>query len=110
MRGHPTYSTLTTSDGDLLARYVTDGDEQAFAALVDRHAGLVFGAAMRRVENRSAAEDVAQAVFIVLAKKARRLARQTGRHQSGNVFYVVDEMRLNELREQFEPSATQPAD
>ncbi len=48
-------------------------DEEAFATLIDRHLGLVYGAAYRKLENRVAAEEVAQSVFILLAKKAGTL-------------------------------------
>ena len=70
MQGH---SLITATDADLLARFAGARDEAAFAALVRRHAGLVFAAAMRRVGGRQDAEDVAQAVFVVLARKASRV-------------------------------------
>ncbi len=68
-------STLARHDGDLLRRFARDGDDLAFAAVVQRHAGLVLAAARRRTDDGHRAEDVAQAAFIVLAKKARRLTR-----------------------------------
>ncbi len=58
------------TDADLLARFAAARDEGAFAELVARHGGLVRGTARRWVRDAHAAEDVCQAAFLVLAKKA----------------------------------------
>ncbi len=63
------------SDRTLLDRYVKDRNDDAFAVLVHRHAGLVLGVCQRIVQDRHAAEDCFQAVFLVLATKARTLKR-----------------------------------
>jgi RNA polymerase sigma factor (sigma-70 family) len=66
------------SDADLLQRFVAGGSEEAFRSLVSRYFNLVFGLAMRRTGRRDFAEDVAQKVFIELARHAPRLdARPT---------------------------------
>ena len=67
-------AVTTASDSDLLGEYVGRGSHDAFAALVARHADLVYAVALRRLHgDRSLADDVAQAVFIVLARRARSL-------------------------------------
>ncbi len=64
-------------DCSLLRRYAEDGSEEAFAELVSRHLGLVYHAALRQVSGDARrAEEVAQAVFIDLARKAAELARR----------------------------------
>ena len=56
-------------DQELMAA-VGRRDEQAFALIVRRHGPMVFGVCRRVTGNHHAAEDVFQAVFVVLAAKA----------------------------------------
>jgi uncharacterized protein (TIGR03435 family) len=65
------------SDADLLERYVRDGSEAAFTGLVERHLGLVHSVALRRMANVEQAQDITQAVFVILARKAATLNRRT---------------------------------
>lgn len=61
------------SDTELLQRYVDDGSSDAFATLVARHLDLVYSVARRHVDASSTAKDIAQSVFIELARNARRI-------------------------------------
>lgn len=64
-------------DPTLLRAYRDDGSEDAFRELVRRHLPVVHGAALRQVNGDAhLAQDVAQRVFIALARKAGRLMRQ----------------------------------
>ena len=65
---------MLRSDPELLASFARSRDEQAFEELVTRHLGLVLGAARRRLPGRGElAEEVAQNVFVTLARKASKL-------------------------------------
>ncbi|MDB6058399.1 MAG: hypothetical protein JWO95_2243 [Verrucomicrobiales bacterium] len=60
-----------------LLRQFVNGTSDSFTKLVDRHIGLVYSAAFRQTGNATLAEDVTQAVFIILAKKAGSISERT---------------------------------
>jgi RNA polymerase sigma factor (sigma-70 family) len=64
-------------DIGLLRDYGWRHSEDAFAAIVRRYVNLVYSVAFRSVANSDAAEEITQAVFIILARKARSLSRGT---------------------------------
>ena len=66
-----------TDDMALVREYARGNSEEAFATLVSRHVNLVYSAAVRKTRNPHAAEEITQAVFIILARKARALRRET---------------------------------
>ena len=93
-------------DQQLLGELAGANSESAFAALVVRHVNLVYSTALRFTSNPHAAEEISQAVFIILARKAPGLRRgtvlsgwlyQTARLTSAN--FVKHEIR-RQRREQ----------
>ena len=64
-------------DWEQLADYIERADESAFAEIVRRHLDLIYSAAVRQTSNPTAAEEITQSVFVLLAEKAHTL-RPTG--------------------------------
>jgi RNA polymerase sigma factor (sigma-70 family) len=64
-------------DARLLEQFARNGSEEAFAALVQRHIALVHSVALRHTANAQHAQDITQAVFVILARKAGSLGRRT---------------------------------
>jgi len=73
-------------DGQLLHRYVTRRDDEAFTALVQRYGPLVLGVCNRVLHNTHDVEDAFQATFFVLARRADSLG---GTGTLANWLYTV---------------------
>lgn len=68
---------MEREDIELLRDYVANESEPAFRTLVERHVDMVYATALRQVQDAHLAQEVTQAVFIALAKKARSLPPKT---------------------------------
>jgi RNA polymerase sigma factor (sigma-70 family) len=66
-----------SSDTELLEQFARNKSEAAFAELVERYIGLVYSTAFRKTGNPQLSEDITQAVFIMLARKANSLGPKT---------------------------------
>jgi len=62
--------TAPMEDLEALTQYARSGSEEAFALVARRYTDLIYSAALRQVREPHAAEDVTQAVLMILMKKA----------------------------------------
>src|SRR5258706_5947057 len=83
-------------DVQLLREYATRNSEAAFEHLVVRHINLVYSTALRQVRDPQLAQEVTQAAFILLARKARSI--HEGTILSGWVFKTARFTALRALR------------
>jgi RNA polymerase sigma factor (sigma-70 family) len=77
------------TDSDLLHQFVEHESNAAFAGLVERHVNLVYSVAHRQTGDAHQAEEITQAVFIILTKKAGTL-----RHEQALSSWLFQATRL----------------
>ncbi|MHB1426837.1 MAG: RNA polymerase sigma factor [Gemmataceae bacterium] len=63
-------------DAELLLQFVSHHDEAAFESLLGRHGPMVLRVARRIVGNETDAEDVFQATFLLLARRAGAIRKR----------------------------------
>src|SRR5919107_4716580 len=61
----------------LLREYVEHNSQAAFAGLIERYINLVYSTCLREVRDAALAQDVTQVVFLILARKAKKIRRGT---------------------------------
>ncbi len=105
------------SDAELVERFLTghgEAAEAAFGALVERHGPAVLAQSRRIVRDDHTAEDVFQAVFLILARRARsvQVDDSLGRWLHGVTRRVAVRARHQSRREIPPPAAPdrQPTD
>jgi RNA polymerase sigma factor (sigma-70 family) len=74
------------SDQELLRRYARTQDQQAFATIVSRYSKMVTGIARRASISSADAEDVCQAVFLLLSNSIHTVA---WKHSISNWLYAT---------------------
>src|SRR3954469_13036638 len=95
-------------DWQCLSQFVHEGSQSAFREVVARHVDLVYATCRRVLPARDAhlAEDATQAVFVILAKKARTIRRNmslvgwlhnTARYVACNAMRVAANRRRHEM-------------
>jgi len=87
---------MQVSDIDLINKWIKESDSEAFAEIVKRHSGMVYGTCVRMLGDAVEAEDVTQDCFVKLGE-IRNLA---GTSLRGLLHTLATHLSLNKLRAQ----------
>jgi RNA polymerase sigma-70 factor (ECF subfamily) len=104
---------MVETEAVLLTRFTKTGDAQAFAEITRRHAGLVYGTALRILADVDRAADVAQETFLQLTKDAPSVTGSlAGWLHRVATHKAIDQMRrdTSRRRREAEYMAQQPRD
>jgi RNA polymerase sigma-70 factor (ECF subfamily) len=104
----PRCAAATEADGPDFLTLAKAGDQAAFAALIRRHQNMVFSVALHMLRNRTAAEDLAQEVFLELYRSLNRLESDAHvvswlRRVAGH--RCIDEIRRRNHRQEYATDA-----
>src|SRR5262249_25451464 len=108
---------VMTDDMALLREYAERNSEEAFAALVSQHVNLVYSVALRDVHDPHLAEEVTQAVFVILARKVASLSPngilsgwlcRTARYASANALKMQRRRQQREHEAYMQSTLNQP--
>jgi RNA polymerase sigma factor (sigma-70 family) len=104
---------MAETEAVLLSRFTRMGDAEAFAEIIRRHAGLVYGAALRILADVDRASDVAQETFLQLTKDAHHVTGSLpGWLHRVATHKAIDQMRrdTSRKRREAEYAADKPRD
>lgn len=98
------------ADAELLRRFARSGEEQAFGLLLRRHGPLILGLCRRLVPDRDDADDLFQATFFLLARKARSIRKRhsVGSWLYGVAFRLAGKMRAQTARRRLRETRSEP--
>jgi RNA polymerase sigma factor (sigma-70 family) len=108
---------MPDDDLTLLREYARNRSEPAFTSLVQRHVNLVYSVVIRQVRDAHQAEEITQAVFIILARKAGSLGARvilsgwlcrTARHLSQRALRNDARRRHRELEASLHSFSNEP--
>lgn len=100
-------------DALLIRRYVREQSEAAFAEIMSRYRSFVYFTCLREAGNAQVAEDAAQSVFLILARKAPALSGKAS--LAGWLFQTArltakDALRRERRRQKSEQEAARAAE